>query len=92
MKRANATYTKLTNVCTCIITIHKRCYTNNKKTQIIKAIQEYFMKLKNEQKLCITTYIASATLLLGGTIIHFLLGFSIDKHAIISKSNSIIDV
>jgi hypothetical protein len=50
------------------------------------------MKTKNEQKLCIVAYIANATLLVGGTTIHSLLGLSIDKHAIVSRSNSIIDI
>jgi hypothetical protein len=50
------------------------------------------MKMNNEQKLCIATYIINATLLVGGTTIHSLLGFSIDKHALVNKSNSIIDI
>lgn len=50
------------------------------------------MKTKDEQKLHIVAYIANATLLVGGTTIHYLLGLSIDKHAIVSKSNSIIDI
>lgn len=33
-----------------------------------------------------------ATLFMGGTTIHALLGLSIDKHGIINKSNSIIDI
>jgi hypothetical protein len=63
-----------------------------KKTQIIKAIQDFFMKTKNEQKLCIVAYNANAALLVVGTTIHSLLGLSVDKHAIVSKSNSIINV
>ncbi len=62
-----------------------------RKTQIIKAIQDFFMKTKNEWKLHIVAYIANVAFV-GGTIIHFLLGFSIDKHAIVSKSSSIIDI
>jgi hypothetical protein len=41
------------------------------KTQIIKTFQEYFIKTKNEWKLCIVAYIANATLLIGGTTIPF---------------------
>ncbi len=62
------------------------------KTQIIKTIQDLFTKTKNERKLRIVAYITNATLLIGGTTIHSLLGFSIDKHAIVSKSNSIINI
>ncbi len=50
------------------------------------------MKMNNEQKLCIATYIINATLLVGGTTIHSLLGLSIDKHALVNKSNSIVDI
>jgi hypothetical protein len=50
------------------------------------------MKTKNGRKLRIVAYITNATLLVGGTTIHSLLGFSIDKHAIVSKSNSIIKI
>jgi hypothetical protein len=63
-----------------------------KKTQIIKAIQDFFMKTKNEQKLRIVAYNANAALLVGGTTIHSLLGLSIDKHAIVSKFSSIINI
>jgi hypothetical protein len=63
-----------------------------KNTQIIKAIQDFFMKTKNEQKLRIVAYNANATLLVGGTTIHSLLGLSIDKLAIVSKSSSIINI
>jgi hypothetical protein len=52
----------------------------------------FFMKMNNEQKLCIATYIINATLLVGGTTIHSLLGLSIDKHALVNKSNSIVDI
>jgi len=57
-----------------------------KNTQIIKAIQDFSMKTKNEQKLCIVA------LLVGGTTIHSLLGLSIDKPTIVSKSSSIINI
>jgi hypothetical protein len=50
------------------------------------------MKTMNEQKLRIVAYNANATLLVGGTTIHSLLGLSIDKHAIVSKSSSIINI
>jgi hypothetical protein len=57
------------------------------KTKIINAIQKYFIKTNNEQKLRIATYIANATLLVGGMTIHSVLGLSINKHAIINKPN-----
>jgi len=63
-----------------------------KKTQIIKNIQDFFMKTKNEQKLRIVAYNANAALLVGGTTIHCLLGLSIHKPAIVSKSSSIINI
>jgi hypothetical protein len=50
------------------------------------------MTTNNEQKLCIVAYIANATLLVGGTTIHSPVGLSTDKHAIVSKSNSIIEI
>jgi hypothetical protein len=53
-----------------------------KKTHIIKVIQHFFIKSNNEQKNCIVTYNANATLLVGGTTIH----------AIVNKSNSIFDI
>lgn len=62
------------------------------KTKIIKAIQKYFIKTNNEQKLHIAAYIANATLLVGGTIIHSIIGFSINKHAIISKPNLVTNI
>jgi hypothetical protein len=62
------------------------------ETQIIKAIQKYFIKTNNEQKLRIATYTANATLLVGGTTIHSILGLSINKHAIISKPNLITNI
>jgi hypothetical protein len=43
------------------------------KTQIIKVIQCFFWKTKDEPKLHIATYIANATLLIGGITIHSLL-------------------
>lgn len=43
------------------------------KTQIIKVIQCFFWKTKDEQKLHIATYIANATLLVNGITIHSLL-------------------
>jgi hypothetical protein len=43
------------------------------------------LKTNNDDKLCITTYIANITLLIGGTIIHSLLGLSIAKNIIINK-------
>jgi hypothetical protein len=55
------------------------------KTQIIKAIKEYFLKTNNKDKLRITTYITNVTLLIGGTI----LGLLIDKNTIINKSKTI---
>jgi hypothetical protein len=60
------------------------------KTQIIKVIRKYFLKTNtNEDKLCIIAYIANIVLLIGGTIIHSLLGLSIDKNKIINKYNII---
>lgn len=58
------------------------------KTQVIKVIQKYFLKTKN----WILTYIANATLFIKGTIIHYLLRFSIDKHININKFNTIINI
>jgi hypothetical protein len=43
--------------------------------------------MKKQQKLIVATYNTNATLLINGTMIHSLLGLSIDKHIIISKSN-----
>jgi hypothetical protein len=40
----------------------------------------------------IATYIANTTLLVGGTSFHYLFRFSINKHAIVSKSSSIINI
>jgi hypothetical protein len=48
--------------------------------------------MKKQQKLIVATYNTNATLLINGTMIHSLLGLSIDKHIIISKSNSIINI
>jgi ATP-dependent DNA helicase PIF1 len=59
------------------------------KTQIIKAIKEYFLKTNNKDKLRITTYTTNAISLIGGTTIHSLLGLSIDKNTIINKSKTI---
>jgi hypothetical protein len=63
-----------------------------RKTHIIKVIQHFFIKTNNEQKNCIVAYNANATLLVGGTTIHSLLGLSIKNHAIVNKSNSIFDI
>ncbi len=62
------------------------------KTQIIRAIQDYFLKTWKQQKLIVTTYIPNATLLINGTMIHFLSGLLINKHTTISKPNLIIDI
>jgi hypothetical protein len=62
------------------------------KKKFIKAIQKYFMKTKDEQKFHIAVYIANAALLVSGITIHSLLGLSIDKHPIVSKPNSIINI
>jgi predicted cupin superfamily sugar epimerase len=43
------------------------------------------LKTNNDNKLCITTYIANVVLLIDGTIVHSLLGLSIAKNLIISK-------
>jgi hypothetical protein len=48
--------------------------------------------MKKQQKLIVVTYTANLALLINGTMIHFLLGLSIDKHIIISKPNSIINI
>jgi hypothetical protein len=45
----------------------------------------FFYEMNNEQKIHIMAYITNATLLVGGTIIHSLLGLSIDKHAIVNN-------
>jgi hypothetical protein len=50
------------------------------------------MKTKNELKLRIVAYNANVALLVGGTTIHSLLGLSIDKPTIVSKSSSIINI
>jgi hypothetical protein len=64
--------------------------TSISKTQIIKTIKEYFLKTNTcKDKLCIITYSANIVLLRGGTIIHSLLGLSIDKNTIINKYNII---
>jgi hypothetical protein len=60
------------------------------KTQIIKLIKECFLKTNTYKgKLSIITIIANVTLLIGGTIIHSLLGLSIDKNTIIKIYNTI---
>jgi hypothetical protein len=41
--------------------------------------------MNNEHKFDIVAYIANATLLVGGTIIHSLSSLSIDKHAIVNN-------
>jgi hypothetical protein len=63
-----------------------------RKTHIIKAIQHLFIYKNNEQKIHIVAYNANAALLVGGITIHSLLGLPINKHAIVNKSNSIIDI
>ncbi len=50
------------------------------------------MKTRKQEKLKVATYIANATLLINGTMIHFLLGLLIDKHTTTSKPNSIINI
>ncbi len=62
------------------------------KTKIIWSIQDYFLKTGKQEKLRVTTYIANATLLINGAMIHFLLGLLIDKHTTTSKPNSIINI
>jgi hypothetical protein len=62
------------------------------KTQIIRAIQDHFLKMGKQQKLRVVAYIANATLLINGTTINSLLGLSINKHTTISKPNSIINI
>ncbi len=59
------------------------------KTQIIKAIKKCFLKTNNKDKLRITTYTTKVVLLIGGIIVHSLLGLSIDKSTIINKSKTI---
>jgi hypothetical protein len=61
------------------------------KPQIIKAIQKHFIKTNNEQKLHIVAYIANCNIV-SGTTIHFILGLSINKHAIISKPNLVTNI
>jgi hypothetical protein len=61
-------------------------------TQRIKTIQKYFIKTNNEQKLCIATYIANVTFLVGGTTIYFILGLSINKHVVINKPNLVTNI
>jgi len=48
------------------------------------------LKTNNEEKLQITTYTANVVLLISGTIIHSLLGLSIDKNTIINKSKTLL--
>jgi hypothetical protein len=62
------------------------------KTQIIRAIQEYFLRTGKQQKLRVIAYTANATSLINGTMINSLLGLSISKHTTISKPNSIINI
>jgi hypothetical protein len=62
------------------------------KTKIIRAIQDYFLKTGKQQKFKVAAYTTNATLLINGTIIHYLLGLSINKHKTISKSNPIINI
>jgi hypothetical protein len=61
------------------------------KTKIIKAILKYFIKTNNEQKLHIVAYTTNCSIV-NGTIIHFILGLSINKHAIISKPNLVTNI
>jgi hypothetical protein len=49
------------------------------------------LKTRKQEKLKVATYIANATLLINGTMIHFLLGLLIDKHTTTNKPNSIIN-
>jgi hypothetical protein len=49
------------------------------------------LKTNNKDKLHITTYTTNVVSLIGGTIVHSLLGLSIDKNIIINKSKTIID-
>jgi hypothetical protein len=60
------------------------------KIEIIRTIQDYFLKMGKQQKLKVETYTTNATLLINGTTIQSLLGLSINKHKTISKPNSII--
>jgi len=48
----------------------------------MKAIQDHFLTTKNQQKFHVATYTTNVALLINGTTIHSLLGFSIDKHTI----------
>jgi hypothetical protein len=50
----------------------------------------FFLKMK--KIMIIVTYTTNLTLLINGTMIHFYLGLSINKHIIISKPNSIINI
>jgi hypothetical protein len=55
------------------------------KIEIIRTIQDYFLKMGKQQKLKVETYTTNATLLINGTTIHSLLGLLINKHTTISK-------
>ncbi len=57
------------------------------KTQIIRAIQDHFLRTGKQQKLRVVAYTANATSLINGTMINSLLGLSISKHTTISKPN-----
>ncbi len=61
------------------------------KIIIIRIIQDYFLKMGKPKKLKVATYIANATLSINRTMIHSLLGLSINKYTTISKPNSIIN-
>jgi hypothetical protein len=62
------------------------------KTQIIRAIQDHFLRTGKQQKLRVVAYTTNATLLINGTTINFYLKLSINKHTTISKPNSIINI
>jgi hypothetical protein len=50
------------------------------KSQIIKAICEYFKKSHQQYKLKIATFTANASILIDGSTIHLLIGLSIDPN------------
>jgi ABC-type glutathione transport system ATPase component len=50
------------------------------KSQVIKAVRQYFSKTNQEDKLKIAAFTASASLSISGSTIHSLIGLSIDQN------------
>ncbi len=60
-------------VCVCVCGVAR-----SGKSKIIKAISAYFRKKHSHHMLKISVFTTSATLLIGGSTIHSLIGLSID--------------